>query len=275
MPTATVPNASLRYELEGRGDPTVLIHGSLSSHRVWEPVRRRLAPVLTVLAYDRRGHGESRGETRTHPVRDDTADLAALLEALDLFPAHLIAHSYGGAVALRLAVDRPEMVRSICLHEPPFVGLLEEDPATAPEAERLGAEARAIESLVRAGQAPSAAARIFSALSTDETGGESLPTEARTEMLRDFDRWVEEANDPDAMHPDRRLWTDLLIPVLLTTGERSPPWLHRIAAVVAQSLPNVSVQELPGVGHVPQRSDPDRFIALVHGFLVERTVPST
>ena len=79
------------------------------------------------------------GPVRTHPARDDAGDLAQLLESLDLYPVHVVAHSYGGAVALRLALDRSEMVRSLALHEPPFVGLLEEDPATAPEAERLWA----------------------------------------------------------------------------------------------------------------------------------------
>src|SRR5208282_5850182 len=128
-----------RYDVSGQGDPTVLVHGSLVDRTSWRGVRRGLAQSLTVLAYDRRGHGESTGPVRIHPVRDDASDLAELLESIDLYPAHVIAHSYGGAVALRLAFERPEMVRSLLLHEPPFVGLLEDDPATAPEAERLWA----------------------------------------------------------------------------------------------------------------------------------------
>lgn len=275
MPTASLSKASIRYDVSGRGDPTVLIHGSLADRTTWEPVRARLAPSLTVLAYDRRGHGESTGPPRTQPVQDDATDLAELLETLDLFPVHLIAHSYGSAVALRLAADRPEMVRSLMLHEPPFVRLLEDDPATAPEAERLGAELAAIRSLARSGRPEAAVRELLDALSGEEGSADRLSPESRKLLVRHVDRWVEEMDDPEATYPDAGVLSELLIPVLLTTGERSAPYLHRIVGGLAARLRNASVRNLPGVGHVPHRDDPDQFVALVHGFLVERTVPVT
>jgi len=275
MPTASLPHAQIRYEVSGKGDPTVLLHGSLVDRKSWEAVRPGLTQSLTVLTYDRRGHGESIGALRTHPVRDDASDLAALLEKIDLYPVHVIAHSYGGAVALRLAFERPEMVRSLLLHEPPFVGLLEEDPATAPEAERLWAATSAIQSLVRAGQPEAAAREIVNAFSVEEGAWERLRPPVQRDLLRHVDRWAEELADPEATRADRALLADLLIPVLLTTGERSPPFVQRITARLADCLRNGTLRVLPGVGHVPHLSDPDQFIALVHGFLVERNVPST
>lgn len=275
MPIATLPNASLRYDVAGRGDPTVLVHGSLSDARIWEPVRVGLAPSLRVLVYDRRGHGESTGPVRTHPVRDDATDLAQLLEAIDLFPAHVIAHSYGAAVALRLATDRPEMVRSLGLHEPPFVGLLEDDPATAPEAERLWTATKAVQSLVRAGHPDTGAREIADALSAEEGAWDRLRPEVQRSVLRYMGRWAEELDDPETTRPNRADLSELLIPVLLTTGERSPPFLQRITGLLAERLRNATLRTLPGVGHVPHVSDPDVFIATVQGFLVERNVPST
>jgi pimeloyl-ACP methyl ester carboxylesterase len=275
MPTVSLPNASIRYELSGRGEPTVLIHGSLADRTGWELVRGRLAPSLTLLVYDRRGHGESTGPVRTHPVRDDAEDLAHLLEALDLFPVHLIAHSYGGAVALRLAVDRPEMVRSLLLHEPPFFALLEDDPATAPEAVRLYASTRSMQSLARAGQPAAAAREIADTLSAEEGAWNGLQPEVQRNLLRYLDRWTEEMDDAEATRPDRAALAELLVPVLLTTGERSPPFLHRVVGLLADRLRNATLRTLPGVGHVPHRTDPDQFIALVQGFLVERNVPVT
>jgi pimeloyl-ACP methyl ester carboxylesterase len=275
MTIATLPHASIAYDILGRGDPTVLVHGSLSDRRTWERVRVGLAPSLRVLVYDRRGHGESTGAVRAHPVRDDAADLAQLLEALDLFPVHLIAHSYGGAVALRLAADRPEMVRSLDLHEPPFIGLLEDDPATAPEADRLLSAARTMQSLARSGHPEAAMRQIGDALSGEEGAWDRLASDVQQGLLHLADRWAEELDDPDATRPDRAELAELLIPALLTTGERSPPFLHRITGLLADQLPNATLRTLPGVGHVPHLSDPDQFIALVHGFLVERNVPST
>jgi pimeloyl-ACP methyl ester carboxylesterase len=275
MPSATLANSTIRYDLEGAGDPTVLVHGSLVDRTSWDAVRSRLAQSLAVLAYDRRGHGESTGALRTHPVHDDAEDLAGLLESLDFYPVHLVAHSYGGAVALRLAVDRPEMVRSVVVHEPPYLGLLEDDPATAPEAERLWAGTRAIQALVHDGRLEAAAREIVNAFSVEPGAWDRLRPEVQRAFIGHVGRWGEELRDPEATHPNRAALADLLIPVLVTTGERSPPFLGRIARRLTENLRNPTYRTLPGVGHVPQRSDPDQFIALVHSFLVERNVPST
>jgi len=275
MPVIALPNALIRYDLSGSGDPTVLIHGSLVDRRTWDSVRPGLDPSLSTVAYDRRGYGESTGAARRHPVHDDAGDLAGLLEGLDMFPVHVIAHSYGSAVALRLATDRPEMVRSLALHEPPYIGALEDDPATAPEADRLRSSLRAMRALAQSGRPEEAAREIVDALSTEEGAWGRLAAGAQRSIVRNVDRWVEEIEDPEATMPDRVELGELLIPVLLTTGERSPPYLHRIAAAVADRLRNVTFRTLPGVGHVPHVSDPNQFIAVLHGFLVERNVPST
>ena len=275
MPIAQVGDVELRYEVAGRGDPTVLIHGSLVDRRTWDGIRPGLAQALTVLVYDRRGHGESRGPLRRQPVRDDASDLAGLLEALDLFPAHIVAHSYAGAVALRLASERPEMVRSLSLHEPMFFGVLEDDPATAPEAERLREGMRTMQSLARTGHPDTAVREVMEALSTEEGGWDHLSPGVQRALLRHVDRWVEEVSDPEATDPDAGMLSELLIPVLLTTGERSPPFLHRITAGLAGRLRNASMRTLPGVGHVPHLTDPNLFIATLYGFLVERNVPFT
>ena len=275
MPVATLTNVRIHYDLSGAGDPTVLVHGSLVDGSTWGPVRAGLAQSLAVLVYDRRGHGESTGPIRRRPVRDDAEDLAELLRSIDLYPVHLIAHSYGGAVALRLASDRPEMVRSLALHEPPFVSLLEEDPATAPEAERLRAGTNAILERVRAGDIEAGAREIVNAFSVEEGAWDRLPPEVRTGLVRHVPRWAEELGDPEATRISRAVLSELLIPALVTTGERSPPFLHRISTRLAESLRNATLRTLPGVGHVPHLSDPDQFIASVHSFLVERNVPST
>ena len=275
MPTASLSGVSIQYDVSGRGDPTVLLHGSLVDRRTWDGVRPGLAQSLTVLAYDRRGHGESTGPVRRHPVRDDAADLAGLLDSIDLYPVHLVAHSYAGAVALRLAADRPEMVRSLALHEPPFVRILEDDPATAPEAERLWEGTKAMQALAKSGHPDLAVRDIMNSLSTEEGGWSRLSAGVQRALLRYVDRWVEELDDPEATRPDPAVLADILVPALLTTGERSPPFLHRITAQVADRLKNATVRTLPGVGHVPHLTDPDLFIAVIHGFLVERNVPST
>jgi pimeloyl-ACP methyl ester carboxylesterase len=276
MPTVSIGGVELYYERHGSsGDPTLLIHGSLVDHHSWDAIVGPLAQNLEVLTYDRRGYGASTGPIRAHPVRDDAADLAGLLETTDLFPVHVIAHSYAGAVAFRLALERPEMVRSLAVHETPFVGLLEDDPVTAEEAKRLLAGVRMFQGLIREGDLPTAVAGIVDAFSTEGGAWDRLRPETRTEFVRNAPRWSEEFGDPDAIRPDRRGLTDLLVPVLLTSGERSPPFLRRVNTALAGSLRNASVLAIPDVGHVPHITAPHQYAGLLLNFLLERNVPTT
>jgi pimeloyl-ACP methyl ester carboxylesterase len=257
------------------GDPAVLVHGSWVDHHSWDLVVPGFARALTTVTYDRRGHGQSRGPVRAHPVGDDAADLAGLLEAIDHYPAHLVAHSYGAAVALRLAIDRPEMVRSLSIHEPTFVGLLTDDPASAPEAERLIEGVRALQTLVRGGRAEAAASEFVDRFSSEPGAWQRLPAGIRATFLANAPRWVEEFDDPDALAPDRTACRELLIPALLTTGGLSPPFLHRITGALASLLRNHRFLSIPDAGHAPHLVRPDQYVGLVGTFLLERNVPTT
>ena len=251
----------------------MLIHGSLVDRHSWDLIVPGLAHSMEVVSYDRRGHGESALAPRPHPVRDDAADLAGLLEALNLYPAHVIAHSYGGAVALRLATDRPEMVRSLAIHEPPFVGLLTADPATAYEGEQLLAGARALQEMIRSGQRLLAAEQLVGVFSTEPGAWNRLPPEVQLTFVRTVDRWSEEFNDPEAFAPDREACRELMVPALLTKGGQSPRFLHRITAALGALLHNSRIVEIPDVGHVPHLVQPHQYVGLLLTFLLERNVP--
>jgi pimeloyl-ACP methyl ester carboxylesterase len=276
MPTVRVRGGDLGYDLTGTGgDPVVLVHGSYVDRHNWDPVVPGLSQAMHVLAYDRRGYGQSPLLPRTSPVRDDAEDLAALLAELDHFPAHVIAHSYGGAVALRLAIDRPEMVRSLSIHEVPFVGLLEDDPTTAPEAERLEAGVVAMRTLIRSGHPESAAEQLVEQFNTEPGAWGRMPPAARAMFVRNADRWADEYGDPAALRPDVVAVHDLLIPVLLTEGSLSPPFLRRITQELDRRLRNSTLQEIPDAGHAPHISRTDQYVGLLVSFLLERNVPVT
>ncbi|HYA57024.1 MAG TPA: alpha/beta hydrolase [Thermoplasmata archaeon] len=276
MATARVGDSQLFYRVEGRhGDPVVLIHGSLSDHHTFDRARRSLAVSLQVLVYDRRGYGESTGPAKAHAVADDAADLAGLLEAANLYPAHLVAHSYGGAVAIRLAVDRPELVRSLALHEPPFIGLLRDDPETAAEGERLERGAQGIRALIGAGRIEEASRLLVDEFSGEPGSWDRLPAPTRQVQMGYATRWDEEFRDPEAARPRATEVRELLLPVLLTVGGKSPPFLHRIVDRLGDLFRNASVENLRDVGHVPQLAQPEEYAGVIGTFLLERDVPTT
>lgn len=113
MPTLTVGNAALYYELCGSGPPLLLLHGLGSSTQDWELQLPAFAAAYRVLTVDMRGHGRSTSPPDPVSVPLLAADVAGLLDALALGPAHVLGISMGGMVAFQLALDRPELVRSL------------------------------------------------------------------------------------------------------------------------------------------------------------------
>lgn len=118
MPTVTVADGvQLHHEIHGEGEPVLLITGTTASVGLWTPaVLEGLAADRQVIAYDHRGMGASTPSTDAVTMASLAEDAAALLDALDVGPAHVIGWSLGSAVAQELALSRPELVASLVLY---------------------------------------------------------------------------------------------------------------------------------------------------------------
>jgi valacyclovir hydrolase len=118
MPDFTLSDVTLHYEEAGSGVPLLMLHGGLGTALLH--FRREIeffGGRYRVIAPDMRGYGRS-SPPREFPLdfyERDAADMAALLEGLGTGPAHVIGWSDGAMVALVLAVERPELVRSLSL----------------------------------------------------------------------------------------------------------------------------------------------------------------
>jgi benzoate-CoA ligase family protein len=119
MERARVNGTELEYEIRGEGEPVLLIHGS---HIGGSFVPLMAQPSLTdeykLIRYHRRGFLGSSPAEGPMSIKEQADDARALLEHLGLRPAHVVAHSYGGPIALQLALDAPEYVHSLALLEP-------------------------------------------------------------------------------------------------------------------------------------------------------------
>ena len=131
LPTANPSNTALLFtRLQGCGDHTVLcLHSSTGSHAQWRGLANTLAEHARVVSVDFHGHGRSPVWPADAPVTlqvDARAADQSLREAApDADGVHLVAHSYGAAVALQMALDHPGRVRSLTLYEPVAFGLLQ------------------------------------------------------------------------------------------------------------------------------------------------------
>ena len=116
MPRITLRDHKVHFQQTGSGPDVVLVHGlSCNIAFWWFHVAQSLALTHRVTAVDLRGHGFS-GMTETgYRACDLAADLAALLDHLHIRQAHLVAHSFGGAVATALSAERPDLVSELTL----------------------------------------------------------------------------------------------------------------------------------------------------------------
>ncbi|MEV8373625.1 alpha/beta hydrolase [Kribbella sp. NPDC056861] len=112
--TTTDPPVRLHWQERGTGDPIVLVMGHLFSGEMWYPVIPALAAEHRVVWFDNRGAGRS-GATSTATVSDLAADVRTVMDAAGIERAHVYGVSMGGGIAIQLAYESPERVRSLVL----------------------------------------------------------------------------------------------------------------------------------------------------------------
>ncbi len=122
MDRLQVDDVVIEYEVRGKGESVLLIHPSLVADGLALPLfgQPKLADQYQLIHYHRRGWmGSTRGMAPLTFERG-AADAAALLKQLQIGRAHVVGHSFGGNIALQLAVDAPELVHSLALLETPL-----------------------------------------------------------------------------------------------------------------------------------------------------------
>jgi pimeloyl-ACP methyl ester carboxylesterase len=100
----------IRYNIIGGGPAVVLVHGWLSSSRVWEQLAGRLAQRFTVYTLDLGGFGESDKPLSGYGIRNGSRLLYAFCAHFGLTRANIVGHDLGGAMAVKLAADHPDIV---------------------------------------------------------------------------------------------------------------------------------------------------------------------
>lgn len=103
------------YEIHGQGEPLLLLHGGMGSIGMFQPDLASLARERQVIAVDLHGHGRTPLGNRKIDYRDIGNDLAKVLTALGYEQVDVLGYSFGGGVALRLAIQHPDQVRRSAL----------------------------------------------------------------------------------------------------------------------------------------------------------------
>src|ERR1700742_3672659 len=130
MPVIDLDGLRIHYQQRGTGPDVVLIHAATSNLSIWmfSNLMEALACEFRVTAYDLRGHGASDAPGTSYTSADMANDLWKLHSALQLGPAILVGHSFGGVIAMHAALLHPEMVRGVIIYDSFFPGLADLEP---------------------------------------------------------------------------------------------------------------------------------------------------
>jgi pimeloyl-ACP methyl ester carboxylesterase len=261
MSVAHVNGTNIFYELQGTGEPLVLVHGSWADTTQWKLVRPRLAESFQVLVYDRRGHGRSERSNTQGSIDEDGDDLASLLEALALVPAHVVTNSWGGNIALRLACRRPELFRSLTCHEPPLWGLLTDDPDSQVLLSQGVESLESVSSRIAAGDHAGAARQFVDEVAFGRgVWDNQLSAESRQMFVRNAPTYLDELRDPNRIAIDAEALAALEVPIRLTQGSESPPMFSRLIDRLDALMLTVTRETIQGAGHVPQSTTPEAYV---------------
>lgn len=263
MPQAVLGGIDTHWaERPGRGARLALLHCSLASNGSWRKVIAGLDPSIACFAPDLPGHGQTVGDPERPALAQAVASVAALVERAGA-PVHIAGHSFGAVVALRLAVDRPELVRSLTLYEPVLFGVLDDvdHPAWLVEQKANAAFGRALQ------EGPDAAARFFLKRWGAGEAYDDLPAERRA-YIRDRIHLIPLSDDALHTRAASRVRRDdlscLAMPVHLQGGAMTEPVIHAILDVMEAAIPHVTRDRVEGAGHMGPITHPDAKVRALH-----------
>lgn len=246
----------------GQGtEPALLLHCSLAHSGAWDGVARALSDRMTLTAPDLVGHGKGPDRDDSRDYHDQCTEVA--LAHLPGAPCHLVGHSFGATVALRLALDHPGRVASLTLVEPVLFAAAKGHPGWQQQMEAFPGLDAAFAADDRA-----TATRTFLSVWGDGPPFDSLPTGQRAYLQ---DRiWVVAASSA-ALHEDTarllpRLGT-LTCPVLLIEGDQSPPVIAEIQASLGAAIPGHRRVVIDGAGHMVPITHPGPVASAIRDFL--------
>ena len=256
----------LYYEDMGEGVPILLIHPSGATASTWGSSVEELARIGRVISYDRRGYARSGGQ----PVRSmstHTADAAAILESLRIPPAVVVGTSAGAAIAVDLAVRRPDLARVVIAHEFPW-----RFTRHLPTGSQVAALAK-IGSLALSGRYGDATEVLLRSAYTYRDGGsawDAFPEEWRRVARENARAALVDFRNSIVTYPSATDLATVKVRVVCSYGARSPSSMIGLVRSLAAAIPTATTCEIDGAGHAAPFDATANFVQVIADTITSR-----
>jgi pimeloyl-ACP methyl ester carboxylesterase len=258
MPTfQTSDGHSVFYRAQGHGDRGILfLHGNVGTSLWWERVLAHLPLEVRAVAPDNRGCGDSGKPDGAWTMETIAADAYQLMESLGITRYTVVGHSLGGAIAMQLATDHPEVVgRLLLINAAPADGLHFPEPFYA-QLELL-AQRPDVLTMSLAATMPTAPKDAFYTHLLAES------------VAKSSGAWVRNTRALDGFNVVQAL-SALRIPTLIIYGqEKDPVVTQAMAEQTRDQIPGALLELWPGVGHSAPVEAPERLAVRLLQFLDE------
>ncbi len=263
-----VPGGQLYYEVAGSGHPVVLIHAGVADNRMWDEQFTAFAARYRVIRYDVRGYGKTRTEGVEFSNRQDLYDL---LRHLDVDKVHVIGLSRGGQIATDFTLEHPEMVTALV---PTAAGLSGYDQPL-PDSDAVKQEVALFTRMDELWE--SGAHDELQDLEVHAwADGPRQPvgraaTEVR-ERVREMNAGTYNRGEPEPKPqpldpPAAGRLAEITVPTLVIIGDLDELATQAMAEYMGQHIPGARKVVIPGVAHMVNMEQPERFNELVLEFL--------
>lgn len=246
MRNVSVDGIELEYEDRGSGEPVVLIHGSAVKDDLLPVADQPALKGYRVIRYHRRGYGGSSPVKGQITIEQQARDCAGLMRALGVERAHVVGHSYGGVIALQLALEAPGLVHSLVLMEPALI-------LVVPSGQAMMQQMTPITEMYQRGEKQQAAAAFIQGISRPnaqqifdaEIPGGYADALGMADMFFAIEMpalgsWSYRPQDVERIQQ----------PVLYVIGDETPPPFFDIQQLLAKSLPHMVSSKIAGGTHL-------------------------
>jgi len=261
MADVKVRGFKIHYVEQGAGDPVVFAHGYDMDHTMFAPQFEDLPDRYRCIAWDMRGHGRSECPPGPWSMQDLVDDLIAFIESVDAAPCHLVGMSVGGMMAPRVALQRPELVRSLVLID---TSADAEDPERAvlyTGFQDAIATQGVTDEILEAGLPILFGERYRNteqqAMEFHVDRVKAMKTEAAVEGLRSF---IGRDSVLDRLG-------EIRVPVLVIHGEEDIAQPMVEAEKIVERVPGAELVRIPGAGHSTPLEAPDAVNEALSSFL--------